>query len=329
MPTYQRKGSTASSAHPNQSEPRYRAPSLGNVSNRRMSHAIPQAAASAEDVASTISGGSNPSLRPPSNLAIEGDELEQDIEEVWFPGGHADIGGGWKKEKGEKWALSHCPLVWMVQEAERAGLAFDPRKVKQFECSEEYSGDWSPINEYSEPDWSFCAKDETHPSGEMTLMANSITIHAAQEGIGERHQRISRSRFHEALNHSSNSGVLHDCLKYGEGLKWTSVVPWRLMEYLPFRRMDLQEDGSWKPIRWPLPCGEVRDIPNDAQIHVSAIRRMNANDKYRPGNLIIGGGGRGVRVAPPEYGIGEWIVFKYEGDPIRETYIRKSPPAQK
>lgn len=88
--------------------------------------------------------------------------------------------------------------------------------------------------------------------------------------------------------------------------------------------MDLQPDGSWKPIRWPLPCGEVRDIPNDAQIHVSTIRRLKADPNYRPGNLIIGGGGRGGKRASPEYGIGEWVVFKDEGDPVRETYIRKS-----
>jgi hypothetical protein len=34
----------------------------------------------------------------------------QDIEEVWFPGCHADIGGGWAKDEGEKWQLSHMPL---------------------------------------------------------------------------------------------------------------------------------------------------------------------------------------------------------------------------
>lgn len=50
----------------------------------------------------------------------------QDIEEVWFAGGHGDIGGGWTKGDTESWMLSHAPLVWMVHEAERAGLKFDP-----------------------------------------------------------------------------------------------------------------------------------------------------------------------------------------------------------
>lgn len=38
---------------------------------------------------------------------------EQDIDEVWFPGGHGDIGGGWDLPDDEV-PLSHGPLVWMV-----------------------------------------------------------------------------------------------------------------------------------------------------------------------------------------------------------------------
>lgn len=62
-----------------------------------------------------------------------------------------------------------------------------------------------------------------------------------------------------------------------------------------------------------LPMGEPRDIPYDAKIHNSAIRRMQAVESYRPGNLIVGGGGRGVKVAPKELGIGEWEVLKNHG----------------
>ncbi|KAL9012375.1 MAG: hypothetical protein Q9180_009102 [Flavoplaca navasiana] len=69
--------------------------------------------------------------------------------------------------------------------------------------------------------------------------------------------------------------------------------------------------------------GEVRDIPEDAKIHHSAIKRMEANEDYRPGNLIIGGGGRGVRKAPKELGIGEWTVHKNKGDPVGEVLVRE------
>jgi hypothetical protein len=67
----------------------------------------------------------------------------------------------------------------------------------------------------------------------------------------------------------------------------------------------------------------VRDMPDDAQVHISAIRRMETVPTYRPGNLIVGGGGRGFIVAPKEKGIGEWLPAGYQGDLVRERVIRK------
>ena len=117
---------------------------------------------------------------------------------------------------------------------------------------------------------------------------------------------------------------LHDSLTFSGGLPWTSVIPWLIMEHLPFRRMDLQPDGTWKPISWPLPRGETRDMPDDAQIHSSVIQRMKADPNYRPGNLIIGGGGRGVRRAPKSAGIGKWKVVRERGDPVGEAVVRNT-----
>ena len=50
---------------------------------------------------------------------------------------------------------------------------------------------------------------------------------------------------------------------------------------------------------------------------------MEARKDYRPGNLIIGGGGRGVKRAPEKHGIGSWEVIQGEGDPVAEVYMRK------
>ena len=62
---------------------------------------------------------------------------EQDIEELWFPGCHADLGGGWPLSKGEENSLSHGPLVWMVREAQRAGLEFDLEKMLRAKCCDD------------------------------------------------------------------------------------------------------------------------------------------------------------------------------------------------
>ncbi|CEL07875.1 hypothetical protein ASPCAL11029 [Aspergillus calidoustus] len=308
---------------------RYRATSPMSPNRRKPSLAVPIATGSTEDLNSIRSGNSGISLRVPAGPQIvedDDDDDGQDIQEVWFPGGHADIGGGWTLGKGESWPLSHAPLVWMVQEAQRAGLEFDPAKLKQFECMEEFEGEYSPIRENIRWQKSWCqdpAHEHEHQNG---VKDKEKEVHRGANGANAEQKQPSSSsqRFRAALYASSTEGLLHDCLSFGNGLPPMSVITWRLMEYLPFRRMDLQENGSWKPIRWPLPCGEVRDIPNEAHIHVSAIRRMKKDPNYRPGNLILGGGGRGVRRAPEEAGTGKWVIKAHEGDPVREIYVRES-----
>jgi hypothetical protein len=269
-----------------------------------------------DDCRSVRSGQSgNLSIQVPSHAGdgYDSDDDEQDIHEVWFPGCHADIGGGWKLQGGELWALSHAPLVWMVQEAHKAGLELDERKMKQFQCLEEFDGDYTPIQETI----------GNRRGSRISQQPGHDDPDAYRTGPNEKQRSAASRDFWHALHTSSTKGLLHDCLEFKQGLPHTSVISWRIMEWLPFRRMDLQDDGSWKPIRWPLPRGEVRDVPLNAEIHVSAIRRMQADPKYRPGNIIVGGGGRGVRIAPTYLGMGEWEVLKNEGDGVRETYVRK------
>ncbi|TQF33956.1 DUF2235 domain-containing protein [Bradyrhizobium sp. UNPA324] len=55
-------------------------------------------------------------------------KVPQDILQVWFAGVHSDVGGGYPEaESGE----SKYPLLWMIAEAERAGLNFNPATIKQ------------------------------------------------------------------------------------------------------------------------------------------------------------------------------------------------------
>lgn len=245
---------------------------------RQSSFARPIMTSSMED----MHDRANAQQRKHISRRFSGNRKDQDIVECWFPGNHSDIGGGWPKRSGEKWMMSHAPLVWMVHEAQKAGLKFDPYRMADLNCHPDV------LDEYGE----------------------------TKAGGQEEH-------FHDALNLSSTKGFIHDCLTFGKGLPATSVLSWKIMERLPFRRMDLQEDGRWRPIRWPLPMGEVRDIPADAKIHVSAIRRMETDESYRPGNLILlGTGGRGVKTAPKEEGTGEWKVVANEGNPVSEMYMK-------
>lgn len=130
-----------------------------------------------------------------------------------------------------------------------------------------------------------------------------------------------RSDFKSALWRATTTGHVHDFLQYGHGIPWSTVVTWKMAECLPFRRMELQNDGSWRPVRWPLPLGERRDLPKEAKVHGSVIRRMKTNPEYKPENMLRYGKGKNKRLL--EHGIDAWEVQAYQGCPVRETYRRK------
>ena len=48
------------------------------------------------------------------------------IKQVWFPGVHSDVGGGYKES-----GLSDCALKWMIDEAKNKGIIFQDKLVKQ------------------------------------------------------------------------------------------------------------------------------------------------------------------------------------------------------
>jgi hypothetical protein len=166
------------------------------------------------------------------DLSSDGEEDDQDIQELWFPGGHGDIGGGWDIQPGEM-PLSHVPLVWIVHEAQKAGLEFDPEKMEVFDCLD--------------------GSEEAGASVQVPTIEVSAT---GSEGKAENPQNVelgNKAYFRQILEETALRATLHDCLSFGGGLSWGGTFRWSLMEYLPFRRLDLGEDGRWKPIRWFVP----------------------------------------------------------------------------
>ena len=298
-----------------------------------------------------------------SHESDDDDDAEQDLTEVWFSGDHADIGGGWDFIPGTK-SASHVPLTWMVREAMRAGLTFDAEKVLALGCSDVLENQWAPnlkethtslappaMGSHSRntsagdgdtiepvdsapmpPNIRINSQDESLLIPSPTVTPGNSTLagpsdhDTGKNGISANidvRPRTPRSQFHDMM-HKAHVAPIHDSLENGKGLSRMTVWSWNVMEYMPFRRMDLQADGSWKPIRWPLPCGEVRDVPDNVLVHGSVLRRMQQDPTYRPGNLIVGGGGRGCRFAPAHYGMGEWECIAEEGDPIGELWIKKT-----
>jgi hypothetical protein len=236
----------------------------------------------------------------------------------------------------------------MVREAQRAGLRFDIVKLRALHCApEEHEKHLRPRCDIT-MNVPKIITTSPPPGDTNEEMLKTLSSEKSIEGAGKAMKPVTNGvdhsspkaennhdsevlpedlpEFHKKLHAAATGGKIHDILCFDNGIGPFSVAAWNFMEYLPFRRMDLQDDGSWKSITWPLPKGEVRDIPEGVVVHNSVLRRMHAHEKYRPGNLICGGGGRGVRIAPPELGIGKWTVLREEGDWVGEVYVRAEKP---
>jgi uncharacterized protein (DUF2235 family) len=142
----------------------------------------------------------------------------QDSLQVWFAGVHADIGGGYpEKESG----LSKFPLIWMIDEAEKCGLAVDRQTVNQLAWGVQRKG--SPFT-YIAPDF---LRDP------------------------------------------------HDSMSF----------VWGLLEQLPKSNKYKEWKSRESCFGYYFPDAEPRPIPEDALIHESVVRRMDAVSKYRPINF--------------------------------------------
>lgn len=151
------------------------------------------------------------------------DENDQDILEVWFAGQHGDIGGGWPMSPGEDRPLSDIPLMWMLREAKKAGMPFDEEKLQG---SNLFLSELGP--------------------GENELVDASM-LQVDGEPLPESpklKRNMTQSAFSDEVHRIATKSRVHDSLSYKGGLGWMAVSAWQFMEWLPFRRMDLQSDGK-------------------------------------------------------------------------------------
>ena len=78
------------------------------------------------------------------NIHSQGDPKKQDAKAVWFAGYHSDVGGGHKRADS---GLSQFPFIWMIEEADNAGL-------KVFKRMTDYVSGvdiWSSTTKYEYP----------------------------------------------------------------------------------------------------------------------------------------------------------------------------------
>jgi uncharacterized protein (DUF2235 family) len=135
----------------------------------------------------------------------------QDCQQVWFPGVHCDVGGGYEEPES---GLSKLALRWIVDEAKRHGLQVDDDLYRDI------------------------------------VLGRDPTFAAPDAG----------ARIHESL----------------KGFWW-------ICEFLPGRY--LRYEGEARHVRWRLPLGRHRYVPEGSRIDPSVHERMQRVPAYRPRNL--------------------------------------------
>ena len=99
-----------------------------------------------------------------------------DLIEVYFPGNHGDIGGGWKASLDNQ-VLSSVSLRWMLAHAIKYGVRFQPQSISQ------WSSDHPPISSFYLPIMIYCHFLANHPIVGLTSFFQSF--HKTICGRGE------------------------------------------------------------------------------------------------------------------------------------------------
>jgi uncharacterized protein (DUF2235 family) len=189
---------------------------------------------------------------------------DEDLKEVWFPGCHGDVGGGWPAELENAFDTDpESMTIW-----QRVKNFFTSRKPK--EASRDVRADPFQMSDIPLA-WMI---RELELVGEMDKPA-AIKFSKALGGF----KRQFKKRKEQALK-----GTIHDSLAFGCGTSFVKVLFWKFMEILPIiTRWELEENG-WVNVRFPLNMGNSRDIPPDAVLHGSLLWRLKNDPRYCPDN---------------------------------------------
>ncbi|KAG9044744.1 hypothetical protein FS837_007599 [Tulasnella sp. UAMH 9824] len=178
--------------------------------------------------------------------------VETDVLEVWFPGFHADVGGGNAKNDEGKPSLANPSLRWMVTEILKAkpGVIFKKdafekefpslaAKVKAFQ------------NASASPSYFTAKSDNCGHSLEVTVgNGNSMTppLTPGSSYINTCHEGTTASFYDQEKEEREEANAeWHDMLSFGKEGKWR----WWILEYLPLTQTYVDEKTQKETTTWP------------------------------------------------------------------------------
>ncbi|SCU91371.1 LAME_0E12244g1_1 [Lachancea meyersii CBS 8951] len=237
--------------------------------------------------------------------SLSHESLSPDIIEKWFPGDHADVGGGWIPDFDTKQYLSNITMRWMLAEAVKYGVLFEKNVINEF--SEKYPA-FGSFTALSHDMLNFKSRGtaETTPDT-LADRKRSILLRIVKRivrigkfkvawacGKGQRYGRrcnelLFRSCDFKCSNSSpTGSGSQRDMSmpsKAGRGNQpvW-QIVAWWFVELVPVRRKVQDKDCRWRSAFVPN-LGRQRELREDSDLHWSVFWRVLYYQDYRPSNL--------------------------------------------
>jgi hypothetical protein len=172
--------------------------------------------------------------------------------------------------KQEVVSLGHLPLVWMADEAKKAGLRFEPT-LEGLRRTAVAADDIDLRNE----DYK-----------------RSLTKSEAEQISG-------RNEYFLSVLSESERSSLHNELEFGHGWSPAHVCKQRIKNL--FYSRAVSQSAALEHTQ--------REIPLDAAVHASVLRRMRADPTYRPSNLCIDN---------PDS-----LTMLGNGDQVRECFVRE------
>ncbi|KAF2500893.1 hypothetical protein BU16DRAFT_523615 [Lophium mytilinum] len=195
---------------------------------------------------------------------------DEDIKEVWFPGNHGDVGGGWPAPKPPQTVEIKTKRSWW--ETVRRVLA--TWKDNQASVASEDPYQMSDV-----------------PLAWMIRELELIGAKDPNSAIRWSNRKDGFKRNFFKKREQAYDSPMHDTLRIGRGSSLFKVMLWNFMEWLPIRRWELQMKTTsetrgydWAYIMWPPNRREARDIPDGALLHESLLRRLTTKSNYLPSN---------------------------------------------
>ncbi|KAH9908410.1 hypothetical protein F4778DRAFT_795832 [Xylariomycetidae sp. FL2044] len=188
---------------------------------------------------------------------------EEDMKEVWFPGCHGDVGGGWPAAQGHPLDNSESMTFW--------------QQIRNFWTSRKAT---CPSADVEADLFQMSDVPLAWMIHELELVGQ-LDPAAAVKWCKSVHgfKRSFQLKKQQALH-----GYVHDPLRFGHGSGFFKVLFWKSLEWLPFITRWELKGNEWVNVRFPLNGGSARDIPPDAVLHASLLWRLREDPSYHPRN---------------------------------------------